>query len=68
MSNNELKQNFDKIITLSCQLENQIDEIATYACRKGSPRSVQLLMAEYDKVRRIVRRVDQIVNGQLGSY
>lgn len=66
MTNEELIATLDKIGLLAMQLENRIDDLAMYACKRGSPRSVHIIMMEHDKVQRIVRRLNQIATGDAG--
>lgn len=59
-------ETLDQIGVLIMQLENRIDDLALYACRRNAPRSVQMLMAELDRLHRIDRRLNQIVLGVPG--
>ena len=64
--NSELTETLDAIGILAMQLENQINDLAMYACKRGSPRSVHMLMVEHDKVHRMVRQLNRIAVGDWG--
>lgn len=61
----DIENTLDAIGDLAMQLENRIDDLACIACKAGSPRSVHLIMAEHDKVRRIVLNLNRIALGTL---
>lgn len=56
-------ETLDKIGLLIMQLENRIDDLAMYACKRGAPRSVQMLCREMDTLRNMDRRINKIVLG-----
>lgn len=60
---NELKELLDNVELMAFQLENRIDALAMYACKRGAPHNVHWIMAEHDKVRRMVRRLHQVSGG-----
>lgn len=62
----ELTETLDAIGMLAMQLENRIDDLAMYACKRGSPRSVHMFMVEHDKVHRMVRQLNRIALGDCG--
>ena len=63
MTTEQLTALLDQIGLLAMQLENRIDDLAMYACKRGSPRSVHLIMVEHDRVHRMVRRLNEIAMG-----
>ena len=58
-----MEDTLNKIGFTAMQFENVIHDLAMEACKKQSPSSVHWIMAEHDKIHRIVRRLNQVVAG-----
>ena len=56
----DIENTLDAIGDLAMQLQNRIDYLACIACKAGSPRSVHMIVAEHDKLHRMVINLNRI--------
>lgn len=63
MLKDEISKSLDEIGFLSMRLENMISDLAMIACKAGAPHNVHWIMAEHDKIARMVRRLNQVAAG-----